>query len=332
MMEAVPYQTHPKWLGGPIERRPPTKDNIFQQLAYAFWDFYIFAVDISFFNIRDKKYSTDGHLWTIPIEFKNSIQLFVFVAGSCMLKRFLRVYILLPVVFSFLLYYGSWGLSLFIFGYFLAELHGDILATTTTLPTTVSEKLAPKTSLFKTALHITVALAGLFLASYPRDMHNTENTTGFQFLIPLTPKKYPIGRSKRVDFSHEFWQSVGAMMLVWALMHLPRVQTTVLCNKVVQYFGKISFALYIMHGHAHHSVGYWAVVNGLKMAGIWRLDEKSQKWGLAPGTEFWNSMVVLIAFLFVTFPATVWSADVFWRAADLQSVRFLRWLEAKIKR
>ncbi|RVD88807.1 uncharacterized protein DFL_002980 [Arthrobotrys flagrans] len=324
MMEAIPTGSKPKWISGPLERRPPTKDNIFQQLAYAFKDFHIFAVDITLFNIRDRNYSTDGHLWTIPVEFKSSIQLFIFVAGTCTLKRWLRVYVLIPISTIALLYYGGWGLSLFIFGYFLAELNSDIPAN--------SKERYFRNSILKTTLYTTMAIAGLFLLSYPRKIPSPEYTTGFQFLVPLTPARYPRAGGKRSDSTHEFWQTIGSMLLVWALLYLPRVQKIVLCNKVSQYFGKISFAIYIMHAHMQHSIGYWTVVNGLKFVGLWRYNVEKKGWAMVSGHDGLYGVVVMGTWLFITFPMTVCWADVFWRAVDLQSVRFLRWLEPKIKR
>ncbi|KAF3287650.1 hypothetical protein TWF970_007361 [Orbilia oligospora] len=325
MMEAIPSGPKPKWIAGPLERRPPTKDNIFQQLMYAAKDFYIFAFDLTLFNIRDRKYSTDGHLWTIPIEFRSSIQLFIFVAGTCTLKRWLRVYIIIPLATIVLLYYGGWGLALFVFGYFLAELNSDI-------PTNKPQERQSRTSIFKTTFHTIMAITGLFFLSYPRKLPSSEYTTGFQFLVPLTPAKYPRAGGKRTDSTHEFWQTIGSMLLVWALLYLPRVQKVVLCNKISQYFGKISFAIYIMHAQTQHSIGYWVVVNGLKLVGLWRYNVQKKVWDMVSGHNELYAAVVVGGFIFITFPTTVCWADIFWRGVDLQSVRFLRWLEPKIKR
>ncbi|KAK6339814.1 hypothetical protein TWF718_009204 [Orbilia javanica] len=324
-MEAIPTsKRRPGWITGSIERRPPTLDNIFQQLAEAAKDFYIFAVERSLFNILDRPYNTDGHLWTIPVEFKSSIALFVFVTGVCTLKRWLRVYIIIPVFTISLLYYGGWGLALFFFGYFLAELNSDI-------PTDPKER-SSRRSLFKTSLHSTMVIVSLYLLSYPRKIPDPEYTTGYRFLAPLTPPRYPLPHDKRADHTHEFWQTVGAMMLVWALLYLPRVQNVVLCNKVSQYFGKISFAIYIMHGHTQKSIGHWAVVNGLKFVGLWHYNAQKKAWILDKEHNQLYGTVVMVAFLFITFPITVCWADVFWRVADAPSVRFLRWLEGKIRR
>ncbi|KAF3908159.1 hypothetical protein AA313_de0200595 [Arthrobotrys entomopaga] len=333
MFEVVPYGTHPKWVSGLLERRPVPQGNLFKQMWYAVQDFYIFGVEITFFGMSESKFNTDVHLWTIPVEFRNSIALFIIVAGGCMLKRWLRAYLGLPLLSVILLYHRCWGLSLFVFGYFLAELHSDILPSPAPLPTTTSSKKpSPKRHWLKTLLYTSMIVLGLYLTSYPRTMRKSNLTTGFQFLVALTPRKYPLGTEKKPDHTGDFWQCIGAMMLVWALLYLPRIQRVILCNKVVQYFGKISFALYIMHGHIHRSVGYWAVVNGLKFVGIWHWDGGRNEWVVRGGRDGVYDAVIVLGFLAVTFPMTVCWADVFWRAVDLQSVRFLRWLEPKIKR
>ncbi|KAK6537326.1 hypothetical protein TWF694_011516 [Orbilia ellipsospora] len=333
LFEAVPYGTHPKWVSGLVERRPPSEGNIFNQLWWAIKDFYIFGIEVTFFDMSNTKYHTDTHLWTIPVEFRNSISLFIVVAGGCLLKRGLRVYLCLPFLTTALLYNRYWGLALFVFGYFLAELHSDILAAAATpLPTAAVEKPSTKKSILTTLLHVSMILVGMYLASYPRGMKKTKETTGFQFLIALTPRKYPLGGGKTYDHTNDFWQCVGSMMIVWALLYMPRIQKAILCNKVVQYFGKISFALYIMHGHIHRSVGYWVVVNGLKCAGIWHWDGGRGEWVVQGGRDSVYNAIIVGGFFLITFPMTVCWADVFWRAADLQSVRFLRWLETKIKR
>ncbi|KAK6543378.1 hypothetical protein TWF694_000126 [Orbilia ellipsospora] len=348
-MESIPYRTRPGWVTGSVERRPPTMNTTIEQFQYAVEDFYSFAVDVTLFNNRSKSYSTDGHLWTIPVEFNCSIQLFLLVAGCCALKRWLRIYIILPIIYTVLLIHGSWGFALFVFGYFLAELHADYLANNTpNLPTNkVTSTLASSSSsVLARLLRICLMIIGLWLISYPRKIPHPdrmEYTTSYQFIIKWTPVAYHLQTAKRLGSTHEFWHSVGAMILVWTIMYSPRVKKF-LCHSIIQYFGKISFALYIMHAHVHHSVGYAVVLNGLKRAGIWIFDEKTEKWGLfkimkGPEGEAikaamdgrWN-FVIVAGFLCVTFPVTVWWADLFWRGVDAQSVRFLRWVEGKIRR
>ncbi|KAK6358258.1 hypothetical protein TWF730_007608 [Orbilia blumenaviensis] len=338
LFEVYPINTHPTWITGWIERRPPMQGGLWNQLVYTFWDFYAFAVEVTFFGASDKLYNTDIHLWTIPIEFRCSLQLFVLVVGGCMLRRLLRK-IYIPILCAFLLYNNVWGLALFAFGYFLGELHSDMMATPE-LPSPLSGTLNEKRdrfgrlkSILKVILHTIMIIAGLYLASYPRDMKASKKTSGYQFLLSLTPPKYPIGGvNTRYDHSNDFWQSIGTILIAWALLYMPRVQNLILCNRPVQYFGKISFALYIMHGHVHRSLGYWVVLTGSRLVGVVHWNKKSGQWDLISGhdKDQIHTAVVVVGWLLITFPVTVWSADVFWRGVDMQSVRFLRWLESKI--
>ncbi|KAF3917802.1 hypothetical protein ABW20_dc0104206 [Dactylellina cionopaga] len=199
------------------------------------------------------------------------------------------------------------------------------------LPTDTNEKPAsPKRQTLKTILRTCVITIGLYFASYPVRMMATKETTGFGYLLTLTPPKYPVGTLKRYDHTNDFWQCIGAMMIVWPLLYMPRVQKAIFCNPLMQYFGKISFALYIMHGHIHRSWGYFVVKQGLMAAGIWHMD-KNGNWKLAHGHDQLHNAIIVAGF-FVTMPLTIYSADLFWRGVDLQSVRFLRWLESKLNR
>ncbi|KAK6501530.1 hypothetical protein TWF481_009367 [Arthrobotrys musiformis] len=341
LFEVYPVDTHPKWITGWIERRPPMQSSLWAQLVYTFWDFYAFAFEVTFFGASDSLYNTDIHLWTIPIEFRCSLQLFLIVAGGCLLRRWLRK-LLLPILCAFLLYNNVWGLSLFAFGYFLGELHSDrvaaapspLPANTDTMVNEKPERFNRLKNILRRVLLAAMVITGLYLASYPRGMmvsKKNQKTTGFQFLVPLTPPKYPIGGvNTRYDHTNDFWQSIGSILIAWALMYMPRAQRLFLCNSPVQYFGKISFALYVMHGHVHRSLGYWVVLTGSRLMGIVRWNSKTGQWDLIPDRGQTHSAIVVIGWVLVTFPVTIWWADVFWRGVDMQSVRFLRWLESKI--
>ncbi|TGJ69991.1 hypothetical protein EYR41_005989 [Orbilia oligospora] len=336
LFEIYPADTHPTWITGTIERRPPMKGSLWSQLVYTFWDFYAFAFKVTFLGASDESYNTDVHLWTIPIEFRCSLQLFIIVVGGCMLQRWLRIFCL-PILCAYTLYNNAWGLSLFAFGYFLGELHSDrVVAVSSPIPAStkeIPERFLRLKGILRTSLLTFMVTTGLYLASYPRKMEagQKSTSTGYQFLFPWTPSKYPIGGvNARYDKSHDFWQSIGAILISWALLYMPRAQRLILSNRPVQYFGKISFALYVMHGHVHRSLGYWIVLTGSRFTGIVRWNDKSGQWDLISGHDQTHSMIVVIGFFFITFPVTVWWADVFWRGVDMQSVRFLRWLESKI--
>ncbi|KAK6330486.1 hypothetical protein TWF696_003377 [Orbilia brochopaga] len=307
------------------------KDNFFQQLAWATSDFYQFAFDRTFFR-GGQLFTTDIHLWTIPVEFWESMRLFIIVAGGCKLKRSLRVYLFLPLLYCFMLYNGLWDASLFVFGHFLAELHADMPPITSADQLPINEKVLDEPSVpLKSILDITSLLAGLHLLSYPLFGVDPVSTTGYGFLVGMTPPKYPLHNKKGQDESSYFWQSVGASLVVWALLRMPRWRDRALCNSVAQYLGRVSFSLYLLHGHIARSLGYSTIVRGWEAAGIFDWDKRGVARNVIEGHESTRTAVV-IGSLFITVPVSLWSADVFWRGVDVQSVRFVRWLEGQIRR
>lgn len=82
----------------------------------------------------------------------------------------------------------------------------------------------------------------------------------------------------------------------------------------MQYFGKISYAIYLVHGPVLHVVGYrverWA-------------------WGIT-GVETQQQYVTgfVLGAVFVV-PIVVWVADLFWRGVDARTVVFARWVEGR---
>lgn len=152
------------------------------------------------------------------------------------------------------------------------------------------------------AMWTAIGIAGLYLMSQP-DERGAE-TPGWVFLTSLIPSWW--------DDEHRYWQSVGAILFVLAVGRLKGWQRFFNLD-VVQYFGKISYALYLMHGPVLHTVGYamhrWAW-------GLTGTEGSAYAWGFA------------LAAVFII-PVVIWVSDVFWRAVDAPIVRFAKWLEAK---
>jgi peptidoglycan/LPS O-acetylase OafA/YrhL len=130
-------------------------------------------------------------------------------------------------------------------------------------------------------------------------------TPGWGFLSLLIPKWF--------SDKYRYWQCVGSILLVLATNHSKTLQRP-FNTAFVQYFGKISYAIYLVHGPVLHVVGYtiepWA----------WSITGHETKGQYIAGFILGSILVV---------PATVWAADLFWRAFDAPTVRFARWLENK---
>lgn len=154
------------------------------------------------------------------------------------------------------------------------------------------------------AFWIANVVCGCYLCSYPDEQ--ARSTPGFVILASMIPKWYAE--------KYRFWQSFGALQIVWACTNAKFLQR-LFTGPVVQYLGKISYALYLMHGPVIHTFGF-----GM-MGVFWNI------FGSETRTQ-WEMGFAMAAIL--TIFAVVWAADIFWRAVDIPCVKFARWLEGKV--
>ncbi|KAH0362151.1 hypothetical protein KCU65_g8217, partial [Aureobasidium melanogenum] len=286
--------TDAKRLPGVREHHPWRYEALIEQLWIWIRSFWGFMNPFSAAGIGKGIYM-DGHLWTIPVEYKASIILYVTHLGLSRLRPVLRMLSLICLlIWAHRVDY--WTMFLFYGGFLFAEL--DIRRS--------ASKAAHKTDSSSTsrilwsALYITVFLCGIFLAGQPES--NTKNTAVWSTIIPLTPA-YSIDKWR-------YWTSWGALLIVWSTSNDPLLQR-IFTNSVSQYLGRISFSLYLVHGSIIHTLGY-----GLLQT-LWSIIGEDRK----------ETCFVLMAVCVVV--VTIWWADVFMRLVDIPSVNFARWLEGK---
>ena len=255
----------------------------------------------------------DVHLWTIPVEFRCSMMVFLTLVGTARLRRAWR-----GVVVGGLVLYAfvsqRWEMVLFYAGMVLAEVDvaRGALGSAVALPApglmsgetsragSPSPPARRRTS--RRAMWNALSVVGLYFMSQPDEKGAV--TPGWVFLTSLIPKWW--------NEEHRYWQSIGAVLFVWAVGRSPGWQRFFNLG-VVQYFGRISYALYLMHGPVMHTVGYvierWA-------------------WGVTgiEGRAFVRGFALATVFVV---PIVIWVSDVFWRAVDAPVVRFARWLEGR---
>ncbi|KAG7288631.1 hypothetical protein NEMBOFW57_004985 [Staphylotrichum longicolle] len=265
----------------------------------------------------------DVHLWTIPVEFRCSMMVFLTLVGTARLRRGWRAAVVgALVVYAFVS--QRWEMVLFYAGMVLAEVdvargahggEGGGGGAAATLPAPglmsgetsragLSSPSSPgrrRRRRSRRAMWNALSVVGLYFMSQP-DEKGAE-TPGWVFLTSLIPEWW--------NDEHRFWQSIGAVLFVWAVGRSPGWQRFFNLG-VVQYFGKISYALYLMHGPVMHTVGYvieqWAW-------GITGIEGRAFVGGFALATVF-------------VVPIVIWVSDVFWRAVDAPVVKFARWFEA----
>ncbi|KAI5462503.1 acyltransferase 3 [Mariannaea sp. PMI_226] len=250
----------------------------------------------------------DVHLWTIPMEYRCSLYLFLVIVGTARLQTIWR-YITIMAVMAVSYRNSRWELLMFLFGMGIAEWDHIRGAHTSpiSLPTTEKQD-GPKRSSTSTSTstigwHI-VCIVGLYLLSFPDD--GWDRTPGWVYLSTWIPAWWEAARFRLP-------QGIGGAIFIFGVSHSPAYQRF-FNSPVVQYFGKISYSLYVMHGPVMHVIGYhWE-----KMA-----------WSITGVEGEWYTIGWVLGACFCV-PSVIWCADIFWRAVDIPSVKLARWIESKL--
>jgi hypothetical protein len=205
----------------------------------------------------------------------------------------------------FTLQWSKWEFALFLCGMMLAE-YDHIRGAHVPTPIIPVEEKQPapgRHSSLKSIGWTTLSIVSLYLLSQPDG--RGEETPGWIWLTSLIPDWWD-AEPFRV------WQSIGAVLFIFTVGHSPMWQRF-FNTAVVQYFGKISYAIYLMHGPAMHAIGYHYEKWIYSMTGL------EGDWYTAG--FFMGSLLCV--------PTVVWWADVFWRAIDIPCVKFAKWFENK---
>lgn len=308
---------------GTNEQHPPLIASLYDQ----FWDWYLTVLTLMnpwdwslYYNYYNP------HLWTIPVEFRCSIVLFVTILATSRLRTTVRM-TLVSCLLWFCVRWGRWDVVLFLAGMLMAEVDlingtweqrpkssdhsndkinnssNDFQSIPLTPAGTTSKQFSlPK--LYTPNWWTAIFIIGLYIGSSPNIGYKW--TPGYAWLAKLTPYTYPE--------PHRFPQTIGAVLLVLAINHSPDIQR-LFVNPVSQYLGRISYAFYIVHGPILHCLGYTI------MPSIWGVVGKESDFGYCFG--FLVGWVVCLV-------VSLWAADVFWRLVDAPSVKFARWVESKL--
>lgn len=173
--------------------------------------------------------------WTIALEFRASLILFLTHVVLYFVRRRLRILCIVLLVMV-----GVWieafDIPLFWLGYLIAELSPLIGATPLEKEKTHAQ--------LPTVLLIALGLLGLHLCSYPG--WGAENTPTFMLLARWSPWEN--------ETTTRFYTSGGAFLIIFTLDRLPSVRS-ILNAPPIQYLGRISFSFYLTHIAILYTVG-----------------------------------------------------------------------------
>ena len=253
-------------------------------------------------------------LWTIPIEFAQSLLLFVAILGLSRCITNVRLF-LLAGISAFCFYSGELYTVEFLGGMFIAEvtlLQDGSLTTSSSSPTTLPKytlKEQPKAECESTIKEKLIRgfwaaniVSGLFIASWTNS--HVEELWGLGFLNAHTPEPYD---GQRV------WFCLGAFQIVAAFTQLKCLQS-IFTTPAAIYLGNISYALYLTHN---------LCLTLLEPRFVPLLSQFFSK------ATFWGRHLSWLGVLALFLPVIICVTDLFWRVVDIPSVKFARWLEGK---
>ncbi|KAG5982193.1 hypothetical protein E4U55_002211 [Claviceps digitariae] len=248
-----PNSTRLFWadFGGTWEEHPVIHDNF----IYAVQNFSrIYAEWANPLNFNNYHPTYDPHTYTMPIEFRGSMLIYIFLLGTLGLKTKWRIS-LAGAISVFSLVMGRWDMSIFLGSAMLSDI--DISNSLNVLPFItdyISSKRVSKqdtsSRLESKLIRWLVLVVALYLLSYP-DV-GAEHTPGFALLSRLVPHYYtPLA-------AWTVCQSIGALLLIPCIVQ-SRLLRDLLESRVAQYLGKMSFSIYLVHGPVLHSLGFWVM-------------------------------------------------------------------------
>ena len=258
----------------------------------------------------------DGHLWTIPVEFKCSVILFLIVLSLQRCKTWVRLTLEAIVFIQSFCIYMRYYISLFMGGMMLAEvtvLYDKYIQSQYQLipnDETVKEEednpqeraYAKRHWAINAALWIALT-GGIYLSGFSK--HDGVDTPGYRFVKNIWPFD--------ADYKRHVIYTYAAILINWSVAFLLPTQRF-LCTRWVKFLGRISFSLYLIHGPLQRILGHPL----LKLT-----------WAIT-GTKSYHSFNLGFAMAsFIYIPIVLWLADLFTTAVDLPTLTFGRWVERK---
>ncbi|KEY66028.1 hypothetical protein S7711_06936 [Stachybotrys chartarum IBT 7711] len=231
--------------GGSWEEHPLIHDNI----TYALQNFTrVYAEWANPFNFGHYHPRYDPHTFTIPMELRGSIFLYVFLLATAAIKRRWR-WTFAGILSAYSLQLGRWDMATFMGGMLLSEMDIWLADNDMSLiPPVTGSSSNHRPMRGAAVLRWAVFVLALYFLSYPDS--GAEYTPGFVYLSSWVPRYYiPLS-------GWMFYQATGALLLLPCVLRSPLL-CHLLEGRVAQYLGKVSFSFYLIHGPVLHGLGFW---------------------------------------------------------------------------
>jgi peptidoglycan/LPS O-acetylase OafA/YrhL len=309
LLMQLPTSTRP-WLAWP-ESQPSLSAELWhwaEELVAALNPFI-------YHDVMTRWFPYDPPIWTMPVEMLGSLLVFALV-GVLSLRPARYWKPMSAVAAVTLLLYG-WAMPCFVAGQLLALDHLDA---------TNEQARTKNRNLFGSSrgvLHHALAILGWYLLGVSHDGLGTNNSSSIEDVDTWSAR---ISNIVLGTDSYRFWNTLGAIMLIYALLRISWLQR-LLMRPSLQFLGRVSFALYLTH-----MPFLWMVGDRLyRMLGAVRDSDMHMGWDSRlsipdigpPGfsTRFVVAQVVIA-------PLTLALAYLATRWIDEPSVRLAQWIAA----
>lgn len=293
-------------------------------LGEELWNWYVEFKNFSFvFKDGWRWLSCNPHLWSIPVEMRGSIIIFAACTALSRATTKARLLCQLALIFYFLYVVDGYYCALFIAGMLQCDL--DLLARR---KGAYFPRFLRRLEPYKTAICYLAFAVAMYLGGVPssnRDVQELRASPGWGFLSRLKPQAV-------YDYKWFFLFWAGNMLVasVARIGRLRRFFEAPFC----QFLGRVSFALYLVHGPILYTLGdrLYAAVGWShgdlekpdRLAGWRDLFRLPTTGPLGLEIALWAPNIILL-------PLTLWTADFVTRTVDEPAVRFAAWLYKRVQ-
>ncbi|KAJ5156798.1 hypothetical protein N7492_009601 [Penicillium capsulatum] len=216
-------------------------------------DVFNHGIDINTFNHTGKKMVLNNQFWTIPIEYRGSCIVYLLLATTVFWRpQPRRATFVLVAAYWF--WVGQWDIFAFVAGLWICEGHvvpekiesdGEIALPCDSPPPKPQRRISSawkKAIKWKHLPRVRTAicfLVGMYFLCMPDD-----EPLGAEYQFLRAYFHSPNWHEKEME--RRCWISLGAVLMVYSIRHSRYLQAP-LNTRPVQYLGRISFPLYLIH-------------------------------------------------------------------------------------
>lgn len=302
---------------------PPRGQTLWHDLVMWTWELRV-STFMFIGGTPEPWFKWNFHLWTLPYEMRGSVIVYTALIAFSRARRNARLWCEVGLCAYFLIgAEGGCHYAFFVAGLIIADL--DLLSQSSNLP---SIFYTPWVRKYKHAIFYAMFIAGVYLGGVPsrtNDFEELRSNPGWYFLSLLKPSwvcaKVPMW----------FYLFFAATFLVSSIPHISPLKRF-LNHPFCQYLGRISFALYLVHGPV-----LWTFTDRLYSAVGWPYTEDHElalgAWVGLMKLPMWGPVGAEFAFLaphLVILPCTVWVAEVVTRVFDENAIKVTHWAYRRI--